>query len=187
MDLKIIKVKADKLFPDSPEMYKIKKIYFCVLNYIHKNDWTGACHASSSVMYLLLREQGIDAKLYIGEVKRDDIIFDHSWLEINGQIFDAAISNTQIKNIQFPAVFSNIELSTGNSTLSDYSFKSGQGLESEMEFFSSNTLGYYLDNFPNHPKGLWGIASILSKQMGMKFNIAKAKNMYSNENWLQKS
>jgi len=50
-----------------------------------------------------------------------------------------------------------------------------------------NTLGYYLDNFPNHPKGLWGIASILSKQMGIKFNIAKAKNMYSNENWLQKS
>ena len=187
MNIKVLKTKADKLFPDNPEMYKVKKTFFTVLNYIQKNDWNGACHASSSVMYLLLKEQGVNAKLYLGEVKREGMTFDHSWLEVDGQPLDAAISNTQIKGIQFPAVFFGVELETEESTKSNYSFRSGSGLEPEMAFYNNNTLGFYLDGFPNHPKGLWGIASILAKEMGIKFNIGKAKKKYSNEQWLHKS
>lgn len=187
MNIKNLRIIVDKKFPDTPDSYKIKKTFFCLLNYIHKNDWTGACHATSSVMYILLKEQGVDVKLYIGEVERGSIIFDHSWLEFDGEAIDAAISNTLIQGIKFSPVYCGVELETGTPTESDYSFVSGQGLGSEMEFYSQSSLGDYLDGFPHHPKGLWGIASLLAKDLGIKFNIGKAKQKYSNEQWLQKS
>lgn len=178
---------ADKNFPDASETYKLKKTFFYILKYIHQNDWTGACHATSAVMYILLKEQGIDVSLYIGEVARDGIIFDHSWIEYSGQPIDAAISNTLIQGIAFSPVFCGIELESGNPTESKYAYQSGQGLGPEMLFYSSNTLGGYLDRFPGHPKGLWGIASILAKELGVKFNIGKAKRKYFNEHWLHKN
>jgi hypothetical protein len=187
MNINNLRAIADKQFPDTPDSYKIKKTFFCVLKYIHKNDWTGACHATSSVMYLLLKEQGVDVNLYIGEVERESVIFDHSWLEFGGEPIDAAISNTLIEGVKFSPVYFGVELETGVPTESNYSFQSGQGLGAEMEFYSSNTLGFYLDGFPRHPKGLWGIASILAKDIGMKFNIGKAKQKYSHEHWQQKS
>ncbi|SMF66891.1 Transglutaminase-like superfamily protein [Alteromonadaceae bacterium Bs31] len=187
MNIKNLKSVADKKFPDAPVTYKLKRTFFCVLKYIHKNDWTGACHATSAVMYMLLKEQDIDVRLYIGEVARGNIIFDHSWVEYDGQPIDAAISNTLTQGIMFSPVFCGIELETGNPTESNYAFQSGQGLGPEMLFYSSNTLGFYLDGFPRHSKGLWGIASILAKELGVKFNIGKAKEKYSDEHWLQKS
>jgi hypothetical protein len=187
MNMKNLRAIADKNFPDTPDSYKIKKTFFCVLKYIHKNDWTGACHATSSVMYLLLRNQGVDVSLYIGEVSRGSIIFDHSWLEFGGEPIDAAISKPLIQGIAFSPVYCGIELETGTPTESNYSFQSLEGLGQEMEFYSSNTLGFYLDGFPLHNKGLWGIAAILAKELGIKFNIGKAKKKYSDERWLQKS
>ena len=97
MNIKDLRAVADQQFPDTPDSYKIKKTFFSVLKYIHKNNWTGACHATSSIMFLLLKEQGIDVNLYIGEVARESIIFDHSWLELDGKPIDAAISNTLIQ------------------------------------------------------------------------------------------
>ena len=187
MNINNLRAVADKQFPDTPEFYKIKKTFFGVLKYIHKNDWTGACHATSSIMYLLLKEQGVDVNLYIGEVVRGSIIFDHSWLELDGKPIDAAISNTLIQGIRFSPVYCGVELETGTPTEFNYSFQSGGGLGPEMEFYSSNTLGFYLDGFPRHPKGLWGIASIIAKELGIKFNIGKAKQKYSDEQWQQKS
>jgi hypothetical protein len=182
-----LKSVADKQFPDSPVTYKLKKTFFEVLKFIHKHDWTGACHATSSVMYLLLKEQGVDVKLYVGEVSRGNLIFDHSWLEYEGQPIDAAISNTLIRGIRFSPVLCGVELETGSLTESNYSFQSGQGLGPEMLQYSSKPLGFYLDGFPRHPKGLWGIASVLAKDMGVSFNIGKAKAKYSNEHWQQKN
>jgi hypothetical protein len=45
--MNILKAVADQQFPDTPDSYKIKKTFFGVLKYIHKNNWTGACHATS--------------------------------------------------------------------------------------------------------------------------------------------
>jgi hypothetical protein len=187
VNIKSLKAIADKSFPDSQETYKLKKTFFCVLKYLHKHDWTGACHATSSVMYILLKEQGVDVKLYIGEVSREGIVFDHSWIEYGGQPIDAAIGNTLIQGIRFSPVFCGVELETGESTKSNYSFKSGQGLGPEMAFYSSNTLGFYMDGFPRHPQGLWGIAAVLAKELGVRFNVGKVKSKYADENWLQKA
>lgn len=186
-DIDRFKSVADKKLPDTFELYKVKKIFFGTLKYIHKNDWIGACHATSAVMYLILKEQGIDVDLYIGEVSRGNIIFDHSWLEYNSLPIDAAISNTLIHNIKLPPVLCGVELDTGTLTESTYSFQSGEGLGQEMMFYSANTLGFYLDGFPKHPKGLWGIASVLARGLNLRFSINKAKEKYSEDQWKQKT
>ncbi len=187
MNINEMKKKADELFPNEPSIYKIKKAYFSVLNFIHKADWSGACHASSSVLFVLLREQKINANIFIGEVARDKFIFDHSWVEIGSLPYDAAISHTLIEGFRFSPVFKGVDLETGKNTESNYGFVSGNGLEEEMNFYSKNTLGYYIDSFPDHPQGLWGIASILAKDIGIKFSVTKARQKYSDERWQLKS
>ncbi|TQP27684.1 hypothetical protein FLL93_19630 [Vibrio cholerae] len=187
--MKTLIQKADRLFEETPDIYKIKKVFFGMLDYLHKNDWQGACHASSSIMYLILREQGVDIQLYLGEVKRGDIVFDHSWLEYHGQPIDAAISNTNIRGFSFPPVFLGYDLTHSNveKTSSNYSFVEGEGLDPEMLFHSKNSFGQYLDGFSGNPNGLWGVAKNFSKTIGYKFNIAKAKSSYSNDRWQLKS
>ena len=64
----------------------------------------GACHASSAILFILLREQGYEAVPCIGEVSKQPIVFDHSWIEINGNIIDAATSNSLIPEINLSPI-----------------------------------------------------------------------------------
>ncbi|MBO6655905.1 MAG: lasso peptide biosynthesis protein [Pseudomonadales bacterium] len=178
---------CNRVFPDSKETYKLKKYYFGLLNFIHQNDWTGACHASSSILYVLLQEEDIDAKIYIGEAVRGSIVFDHSWVEVGGEPLDAAISNTLIEGIRFPPVFLGYDLDSGERTQTNYSFIGGSGLEAEMAFYASHTLGTYMDNFPGHPEGVWGVARDVAKSIGQKLNLNRARRRYADTTWDQKS
>ena len=67
----------------------------CNLNsYMHRKQWWGACHASCAALYVALCEAGYQPKLCIGEMLGEGLYFDHSWIELNGYIFDLAISMT---------------------------------------------------------------------------------------------
>ena len=82
---------AEEKLPSTPENDKIAKTFFEILKFIHKNNWEGACHATSAILYILLKEQGIDATLYIGECQQGSFVFDHSWVEVSSEVVDAAI------------------------------------------------------------------------------------------------
>ena len=47
---------------------------------------------------MLFTEVGIPATLCIGEAQLGNIVFDHSWLEVESQIYDAAIMRTLERN-----------------------------------------------------------------------------------------
>jgi hypothetical protein len=68
------------------------RAYLQVLSFIHATQWQGACHASSAVLVVLLGSQGIPAQPCIGEAKCGAKVFDHSWVEIAGEIYDPAVS-----------------------------------------------------------------------------------------------
>lgn len=178
---------CNRVFPDTKETYKLKKYYFGLLEFIHQNDWTGACHASSSILYILLQEESIDADIFIGEAARGSIVFDHSWVEVDGEPLDAAISNTLIEGIRFPPVFLGYDLDSGDKTQTNYSFIGGSGLEAEMAFYASNSLGFYMDNFPGHSEGLWGVARDVAKSVGQKLNVNRARLRYADKTWSRKS
>ena len=71
---------------------KVFDIYFATLNYILKNDWKGSCHITTAIMYILLKESGFSPICCIGEVvASESLAFDHSWIELDGEIYDASI------------------------------------------------------------------------------------------------
>jgi len=180
------KRKLAKLFPDSPEIYKTKKTFLNVLNYIEDQGWMGACHASTAIMYILLKEQGCEVQPCIGEVFKPSIIFDHSWIEYDGKVIDAAISNTLIQ-LNFPPVFLNIDMMTEKKTEFEYGCSSGGGMDILAADISKMTIGSYMDSFLGHPQGLWGIAKELAKKQSLMLNVEKAKSRYGGSEWVIKS
>lgn len=70
-------------------------IQFCdnLLSFMRKNNWYGACHATTAMMYAFAKKIGIDATPCIGECEQKGFQpFDHSWLVIDDKIYDLAIS-----------------------------------------------------------------------------------------------
>ncbi|MBT4291621.1 hypothetical protein HOD41_02940 [bacterium] len=93
-DIKIWQNNAEKALAGVPRESAIRKTFFAALNFIMNSNWQGGCHAVSAVMYVLYKEQDIDCQLCLGELKSKLMFFDHSWIEIDGLIYDAAIVKT---------------------------------------------------------------------------------------------
>jgi hypothetical protein len=65
---------------------------FCIyLESMIKNDWKGACHDLSASFYMTLSEYGLKPTLCIGVVCLNGSNYDHSWVEIGGEVYDFSI------------------------------------------------------------------------------------------------
>ena len=166
---------------------KIHKTYFSLLRFIRKANWEGGCHASSSILHLLLSEQGFDSKLFIGEVGVPPIVFDHSWVEVDQNVYDAAIANTLVKGFTFPPVFANIDLDTGDATKLKYGMNSGQGFDPAIRHIKQIPFELYMNNFPDHPKGLWGLTKDIGKGIGLRINLGRLRKKYSDTVWHERA
>ena len=169
---RIFQKNADRLYPDSQETYRLKKTFFNVLAYIQENDWQGACHASTAVMFVLLKEQGIEATPFIGEVSKVPIVFDHSWIEVDAKVIDAAILNTLVQGVNYPPVLLGNDLYTGEKTELLYGTDKGRGLDVQAEFIAKMPIGQYMEGFTGHPEGLWGISKLLVQCTNIVLKIA---------------
>ncbi|MGN1379243.1 MAG: hypothetical protein ACI4XR_02470 [Bacilli bacterium] len=78
---------------------KIADILNQMYIFIQENEWCGACHACSSFLYVALKEKGLNPTLCIGEVKYNNFVFDHSWIELNNKIIDISICMTLANGI----------------------------------------------------------------------------------------
>lgn len=168
------------------KMHGIKP-FFSILKFIHKSDWQGACHASSAILYILFKEKGINAELYIGECQNGLIAFDHSWVEMEGKVFDAAISNTLVQGIAFPPVYYDIDLNTGDIKSTKYGVVTGQGYDSSVQMVKQVPFGDYMSGFPDYKNGLWGMLKDISGNAGMNLNVAKIKQKYHTTKWNEKT
>jgi hypothetical protein len=158
-----------------PTGFAVHKTYCAVLDFIHKNDWQGACHGSSAVFAVLLMAQGLQPTLCLGEVRCGDIYFDHSWVEIDGEIFDAAISKTLIHGLAFPPVFRSHDLSSKHLTTLEYGQPSGQRYDESAAWIRTTSVSDYMRVFPDHPDGLWGIAKAIGKTANIRVTLASLK------------
>ncbi|WP_442598203.1 hypothetical protein [Neobacillus sp. D3-1R] len=80
-----------------PQQIGIQNAYASTLNYLSKTEEaSGGCHFISTMLYILLVEQGIECDIVVGEVEdyEKGIKFSHSWVEIEGAIYDPAIMHT---------------------------------------------------------------------------------------------
>lgn len=69
------RVAATEILFEDKQKDKIFSPFFTLSDYYKKYPNPGACHLISSILYVLLKEQGIENDLCLGEVKRGPQIF----------------------------------------------------------------------------------------------------------------
>ncbi len=185
--LNLWKKNAQALMRSTPAGYKMHKAYIATLDYIHEADWSGACHATTSVITAILRAHDIPAEPYIGECLEGKIYFDHSWIEVDGEVFDVAVSNSLIKGVRYSPVYRGLDLTTMKPTSIVYGVISGKGYDSNAEMILNMSFAEYMQMFPGHPDGLFGLAESLSKAMGSRISTTKLKKHCVQVLWREKT
>jgi len=143
------------------------QVFEVMLKAVWEEPFPGACHDTSAVMYVMLTELGQSAELCIGQVKTPSGRYlDHSWIEVDRKVIDAAISLPQIGGVLCSSpIFASIDLGSNDQMEHDYAFDDGKG-------FTDNALATYgvsLDEFTRLPGGsehLWQIAANLMNEIG---------------------
>ena len=83
-----------------------------MLEVINGMNWNGACHQASATLYILLKENSLNAEFCSGVVKNPDlnVMFSHSWVEVNGEIYDTTIYKQSNAIIQRAPVLASYHL-----------------------------------------------------------------------------
>lgn len=170
---------AKKITPNSQNGKSILKVFCAALEWIYTTKYAGGCHDTSAAIYILLCELGLTPVLCIGEVKYGKSFFDHSWVELNNKIFDAAVFLPEAAGKSSPPVFASIDLTTGKKTQLIYGLASPDGYCENAKLVAPLTLGEYSKLTIENPDKLWKLTKSLGKEAGMKVNIAKIREKYS--------
>lgn len=179
---------AEHILAGDDRAERIISTVFSVLNYVEEYDWREAGHATSAVLYVMLKEQGIDCELCMGEVgtviNNKRVCFDHAWIQIDGFIYDVSIYNTISNEFKYPITFKSFNIETmyptnlyygvDNRKLDDIAIKAIQPPFIE-----------YMNSFPGHPRGLWGIVRRISRNMGLDINVKHDDQIkYKDTEWI---
>lgn len=189
--LDVWKQRAAQLPVDLTQSTSLVETYFAVFNHSLKENWRGACHALSGILYVLLREQGIQAQLKVGFVKATQIPFEfsHSWVELDEKVYDLGLyrSNPPVRysneylEISEP-IFHSINLEENKKTDIRYGVQSDrEKTDRNLKFILGGTLGEYMNGWPDHKNGLWGELIEIADRLGLSLNLHELKEKYSNE------
>lgn len=148
------------------------------MNFAWQNDWTGACHDSSAALYMILSEMGFSPSIVIGEVNAAAGTFDHSWVELDGEIFDVAVGFPgEEGNYVGPSVFASLNLNTGETTELVYGVRSSSGLDDVGLFVAASNLEQYS---AVQPVGftIWDITPYVGAACGVKLQKSDLYRKY---------
>ena len=130
--------------------------------------------------------QGVQSDICLGEVSFGSVYFDHSWVEVDGEIYDAAISNTLVVDLYCPPVFRGIDLSTAQPTVLRYGTPSGQGYDENALMIRSICVSDYMSMFPNHPHGLFGMTMLIGMAAGIYVNLDTIRRYAGSAVWKER-
>lgn len=136
-----------------------------LLKFVVESDYCGGCHDTSAVLHMLLTEVGVESTLCIGEVGAGRFFFDHSWVEVDGRVFDVAVCmpHPEGEPVGGP-VFGNIDLATGVQTSLRYGAESGDGLGAAAQPALVLDLQGYSTIQPN--PNIWILAVAMASRCG---------------------
>lgn len=162
---------------------------FSMLEVINGNEkYAGFCYASVAVLTILLREQGVHAVSCMGDVVGNGIRpFNHSWVEIDNEAYDVAILRPLLEGLTFPPVIRGYDVDTKKPTGFEYGISSGQPDTDEEAKVKRTPFKQYMDGWPVHPKGLWGLADILGNKLGLSVTSDGLAKKYSDIKWVIKN
>jgi len=156
----------------------VQTVLLNLMDYMEEKELKGACHAVTSALYVALCEMGESPDICIGEC-RNQVLFDHSWIVLNGKIIDMAIAMPLFDMITTGAVVADIDTAVMQKTKTAYGVSDGNGLDGLANMITIVKFTEYMDNFPYEPDGLWGVVrKILPDKY--PFNKETAKLKYAN-------
>ena len=121
---------------------------------------------------------GESPDICIGEC-RNKVIFDHSWIVLNGKIIDVAIAMPLIRAAATGVVVADIDTANMQKMKTEYGISDGMGLDNLANMITIVKFTEYMDNFPYEPDGLWGVVrKILPDKY--PFDIETARQKYAN-------
>jgi len=129
-------------------------IFSKLASLVEESGWEGACHITTALLHVAFTEIGLVSTPVLGEAKIGNIVFDHSWAEVDRKPFDVAIT-LPLSNQGLPPgispVFSGIDTTTGKPTIVEYGTFSNVGEFAAAEHIRSISFIDYVDQFPGPP------------------------------------
>lgn len=111
---------------------------FCesLYGFMKRKMWYGACHVTTAMMFAFAKKIGIEANACIGECEQEGYDpFDHSWLLIEGKIYDLAIAMPFELDMAKGPVYGSIDSRTGSEVDMRYGIKFlGLGPQAELAY-----------------------------------------------------
>ncbi|WP_281202666.1 hypothetical protein [Cytobacillus kochii] len=171
--IKPYRLLADNTNFEHEKKDNIRETFFLVSDYMKSVGGQGMCHLMSSVFYVLLREQDIICELCIGEAQDDLYTFDHSWITINGKIFDIAIQSTLIGK-RNPPIYADNDLGSELTTTRKYGIIA-KGLDSQARKVIDTPFSDYLTGAPGKQ---WKVIKQIGRKLGLRLEIEPLKDKY---------
>ncbi|MEC1376491.1 lasso peptide biosynthesis protein [Heyndrickxia oleronia] len=173
----------EKIQLKHPQEKGIQKAYASTLNYLAKTEEaSGGCHLISVMLHILLSEQGIENELVIGEVEdyEANTQFSHSWVEVDGEIFDPAIMHTLDGNVH-PPVYNSVKLTLEPPTMEYGVSENKDALDKDAKRLLDMSVTSYLDaikDYGYHKNFLWD--EILKAGIGIigYSNLSRLRKKY---------
>jgi hypothetical protein len=163
-----------------PNHQIIQTIFSSILDLTIMNDWKGACHESCAAIHILLNETGVQNTWCIGEAKVGEAFFNHSWIEINSEIYDISICKPLQPAFKSGPVIKDIDIDTNQQTTTLYGEVSGHPDDPMTIVVKSFNLSDYLANSPIHPTlGTWLLIDQVAKyKLKQALNISSLMTKY---------
>ncbi|CAM3828458.1 acetyltransferase [Rouxiella silvae] len=164
---------------DSKEI-KLASIFNYLVNFIECTERLGSCHDTSAIFYMLSSELGFNPKLNIGEVYEPVFgnYFDHSWVTIDGQIYDAAIAYPYHGGVKVSGpIFNSVDQDSQNVTDLNFEYKSNSGLDPIALGVSKMTLSEYEEETNAN---IWNITVSLGDVIGFNLDRIYLYHKYGN-------
>lgn len=159
---------------------KFKRAFSLLFQFVDEQGWSGACHPSVTVLFAICERLGIQAIPCIGETSINGAFFDHSWLLINGKVFDVAIVWPLNESFATGPIFNNIDLFEQVETDIEYGVYFS-GVDEQATMIYKQTLYDYIDAAPNNL--LWSLISLICEDIGIKFDKTQLKNELEKIHW----
>ena len=179
----LFKENFDKIHINIDKKEQVKSVFYDTYKYMMNENWQGACHALSSIQYILLSELGFEPKLCIGVVGVNGKEFDHSWIELDGQIYDTAIANG-LEGIKISEpIISGVNIVTLNK--SELRYGTGRKLDFPASLIKNMSVTEYLDGYPvddSLKDGLYGLIVVIGKNIGLNLDTNTLRKKYSEVN-----
>ena len=153
---------------------KFKRAFSLLFQFIDEQGWSGACHPSVAVLFAICKKLGIQATPCIGEAGINGAAFDHSWLLINGKVFDVAIVWPLNESFATGPIFNGIDLYEQREAEIDYG-AFFRGLDNEAKTIFAKDIYTYIIEAPN---------DLLFDLIG---SIGDAIGLTITEEWLNKN